>query len=116
MKERYKDKRFHEKIHVTLENKQGNQSYKTRDNIAILNGSEIVVMVLFVFVMCVLYIVHRWTSSGSKYFFQKFLIKEAALRFVWNVVVPIGYLIKKKDMRKCISDYIIYVIRNNGYL
>ena len=71
-------------------------------------------MVLFAFVMCVSYIVHRWIITGTTYFYRDFLLKEAALRFVWNIVGPIGYLMKKKDVRKYVLDYIRYLIRSKS--
>ena len=114
VKERYKDRKFHEKIHIQLKNEQTQQYNTNKNNVALLNGSEIVVMVSFSFVMCVSYIIHRWIITGTTYFYQDFLLKEAALTFVQNIVVPIGYLMKKKDVRKYVCDYIHYLIRSKS--
>ena len=77
-----------------------------KNNVALLNGSEMAVMVLFVFVISFLYILHRWTMGNTKNFYQQFIIMENALMFVYNVVFPTLYLIKKKDMRKYIWEYL----------
>ena len=81
---------------------------------SVVPESEIVVAILIAFFTCVLIIVHRWKNSDSKNFFQAFLLKEAALRFLWNVLLPIGYISKKKDMRKYVKDYICFLIRQGA--
>ena len=113
VQERYKDWKFHHNIHVKLENEkchQGQTQFNTtKNNVALLSGSEIVFAVLFIFIVYILIIVHRWKITGANNFFQQFLLKETAMRFIWNIVLPIGYFIKKKDMRKYIRDYICYL-------
>ena len=120
MKERYKDRKFHQNIHIRLENVESSSKGQlkfntTKNNVAILNGSEIVVFVSFAFTACVLIIVHRWKITDSNHFFQEFLLKEVAMRFFWNVLLPIGYFSKKKDMRKYVWDYICYLIMNRRF-
>ena len=82
------------------------QYNNVKNNTALLNGSEIVVMALGVFIISFLYIVHRWTAGNSENFYQEFIIMESALMFVYNVVCPIIYLTKKKEVRKYMLEYL----------
>ena len=86
------------------------QYNNAKNNTALLNGSEIVVMALGVFAISFLYIVHRWTAGNSENFYRQFIIMESALMFVYNVVCPIVYLSKKREVRKYMFEYLKDII------
>ena len=124
LKEHYKDWNFHQNIHVQLTNDHsssedtqqvpcgpglqytGLQYNNIKNNIALLSGLEIAVVTGLCFLIVLVYIVHRWNNSNSENFYQQFLLKESIALFVYNILLPIGYLTKKKDLRKYIWEYI----------
>ena len=118
-KEYYKDWKFHKNIHVKLKNDQltsdeiqketfgvGLQYNNKNNNIALLNGLEIALIVGVILLIVLVYIVHRWNNSGSENFYQVYVLKESMIMFFYNVLLPICYLAKKKDLRKYIWEYI----------
>ena len=119
LKERYKDWKLHQNIHVNLKDDQstlgkthqevsgvGLQYNNIKNNIALLNGLEIAFIVGLVLLIVIAFIVHRWNNSGSENFYQIYVLKESMIMFLYNVLLPICYLAKKKDLRKYIWEYI----------
>ena len=126
IKERYKEWIFHQKINNNLNKQQpkngdvseaseplgvfcynGQLPFKNivKNNIPLINGFEMAVIVGFVFAICIALLFLRRTTYDSKNFYKQFLLKELTLTSIYNIVIPVIYLTKKKKMRKCFWEY-----------
>ena len=126
IKERYKEWIFHHKINNNLNKQQpenGNVSEApepivvscyngllpfrniVKNNIPLINGFEMAVIMGFVFAICIALLFVRRTTYDSKNFYKQFLLKELTLTSIYNIVIPVIYLTKKKRMRKCFWEY-----------
>ena len=126
IKERYKEWIFHHKINNNLNKQQpengdvseapepivvscynGLLPFKNivKNNIPLINGFEMVVIVGFVFAICIALLFVRRTTYNSKNFYKQFLLRELTLTSIYNIVIPVIYLTKKKKMRKCFWEY-----------
>ena len=126
IKERYKEWIFHHKINSNLNKQQpengdvseapepivvscynGLLPFKNivKNNIPLINGFEMVVIVGFVFAICIALLFVRRTTYNSKNFYKQFLLRELTLTSIYNIVIPVIYLTKKKKMRKCFWEY-----------
>ena len=81
-----------------------------KNNVQLLNGFEIVVLVGFIVTICAVLLIINLTTNSSKYFYQQFVYKEFAMMLFYNVIGPAIYLIKKKDLRKYVWEYVTYVM------
>ena len=117
-KERYKDWKLHQNIHVKLKDEQSQpgkihqevsgvslQYNNIKNNITLLNGLEIAFTVGLILLIVIAFIVHRWKNIGSENFYQVYVLKESIIMFFYNVGIPICYLAKKKELRKYIWEY-----------
>jgi hypothetical protein len=114
MKERYKEWKFHQNINVNL-NKQQNyegqlQFNNVKNNIPLLSGFQLALLVGFVLAGNVTFVFLDYTFNESSYFYEQHLYKGIALIFIYNIVIPLLYLIKKKKMRKYFWKYVSDVI------
>ena len=110
MKERYKEWKFHQNINVNLNVQQHNEGQlqfnNVKNNFPLLTGFQIAFLVGFVLVGNITFWFLEYTFNDSKYFYRQYLLKELALVFIYNIVMPLIYLIKKKKMRKYIWQYV----------
>ena len=110
IKERYKEWIFHQKINNNLNKEQPHEGCLpfrniVRNNIPLFNGFEMAVMVGFVIATCIIHLFLHMTTYDSKNFYKQFLLKELTLTSIYNIVIPVIYLTKKKKMRKCFWEY-----------
>ena len=116
MKEGYKEWKFHRNINVNLYwNTQ--QPYEgqlrlnnVKNNFPLLSGFQIALLVGFVLAGNITFWFLEFTFNDSKHFYKQFLLKQFILLFIYNIVIPISYLIKKKKMRKYFWKYVSDVL------
>ena len=113
-KEKYKEWKLHQNIIVNLiiqQPQEGQLPYNNvKNNVPLLNGFEIVVLVGFIVTICAVLLILNLTTNSSKYFYQQFVYKEFAMMLFYNVIGPAIYLIKKKDLRKYVWEYVTEVM------
>ena len=126
IKERYKEWIFHQKINNNLNKQQpengdvseasepsavscynGQLPFKNivKNNIPLINGFEMAIIVGFVIAICITLLFLKRTTYDSKNFYKQFLLEELTLASIYNIVIPVIYLTKKKRMRKCFWEY-----------
>ena len=110
MKERYKEWKFHQNINVNLNVQQHNEGQlqfnNVKNNFPLLTGFQIALLVGLVLAGNITFWFLDYTFNHSKYFYKQFLFKQFTLIFIYNIVVPLIYLIKKKKMRKYFWKYV----------
>ena len=110
MKERYKEWKFHQNINVNLNTQlpyEGQLQFNNvRNNFPLLSGFQTLLLVGFVFVGNLTFWFLEYTFNDSKYFYKQFLYKELTIMFIYNILAPLIYLIKKKKMRKYLWKYV----------
>ena len=104
MKERYKEWKFHQNIIVNLNEQQ--QFNNVKSNFPLLSGFQIALLVGFVLAGHITFWFLDYTFNDSKYYYKQYIFKELALEFIYKILMPLIYLIKKKKMRKCIWQYV----------
>ena len=113
-KEKYKEWKLHQNIIVNLiiqQPQEGQLPYNNvKNNVPLLNGFEIALSFGFMVVICVVLLILNITTNCSKYFYQKFVYREFAMMFFYNIIYPVIYFIKKKDMRKYVWEYVTDVM------
>ena len=77
-----------------------------KNNFPLLTGFQIALLVGFVLTGNVTFWFLEYTFNDSNYFYKQFLFKELALIFIYNIVIPLIYLIKKKKMRNYFRNYV----------
>ena len=110
MKERYKEWKFHRKINVNLNEEQPYEGQlqfnNVKNNFPLLSGFQIALLVGFVLAGNIIFWFLDYTFNDSKYFYKLFLFKQCSLIFIYNIVIPLIYLLKKKKMRKYFWKYV----------
>ena len=81
-----------------------------KNNVPLLNGFEIAVLVGFIVSICAILLILNLTTNRSKHFHQQFVYKEFAIMVFYNIIGPLMYLTKKKEMRKYVWEYVTYVM------
>ena len=116
-KEKYKEWKFLQKIVVNLNIQQHEDSEdgqlkfnNVKNNVPLLNGLEIVVLVGFIVTICAILLILNLTTNSSKYFHQQFVYKEFATMLFYNIIAPAIYMIRKKDLRKYVLEYVTDVM------
>ena len=108
MRERYEEWKFHQHINVNLNKQQpyeGQLQFNNiKNNFPLLTGFQIALLVGFVFAGNMTFWFLDYTFNDSRYFYKQFLFKQFTLIFIYNIVIPLIYLIKKKKMRKYVTD------------
>ena len=112
MKERYKEWKFHSNINVNLylNEQQPNEGQlqfnNVKNNFPLLGGFQTALLVGVILAGNITFWFLEYTFSDSKYFYKQFLFKQLTLVSIYNIVVPLIYLIKKKKMRKYFWKYV----------
>ena len=110
MKERYKEWKFHQNINVNLNEQhhyEGQMQFNNvKNNFPLLSRFQIALLVGFVLAGNVIFWFLDFAFNDSKYYYKQFMFKTLTLMFIYNIVIPIIYLIKKKKMRKYLWKYI----------
>ena len=107
-KERYKEWKLHQSIIVNLNEQKKFNNLK--NNFPLLSGFQIALLVGFVLAGNITFWFLEFTFNDSKHFYKQFLLKQFILLFIYNIVIPIIYLIKKKKMRKYFWKYVSDVL------
>ena len=108
MKEQYKEWKLHQSIIINLNEQQKFNNVK--NNFPLLSGFQIALLVGFVLAGNITFWFLEFTFNDSKHFYKQFLFKQFILIFIYNIVIPIIYLIKKKKMRKYFWKYVSDVL------
>ena len=110
MKERYKEWKFHQNINVNLIKQQHYEGQlqfnNVKNNIPLLSGFQLALFVGFVLAGNITFLFLDYTFNESMYFYTQYFYKGLALIFIYNIVIPLLYLIKKKKMRKYLWKYV----------
>ena len=111
MKERYKERKFHQKVNVNLNKQQpyeeGQLKFNNvKNNDPLANGFQIALVVGFILASLIAFWSLDYALNDSKHFYNQFVFKEFSLVFVYNIVFPLIYLIKNKKMRKYFWEYV----------
>ena len=112
MKERYKEWKFHWNINVNLylNEQQPNQGQlqfnNLKNNFPLLGGFQTALLVGVILTGNITFWFLEYTFSDSKYFYKQFMLKHLTLVSIYNILVPLIYLIKKKKMRKYFWKYV----------
>ena len=110
MKEIYKEKKIHQKITVNLSKQQPHEVQlkfnNLKNNVPIYNGLQLALLVGFILSSMIIFCFLDYAFNDSKHFYSQFVFKEFSLVFVYNIVFPLIYLIKKKKMRKYLWNYV----------
>ena len=126
--ERYKEWKLHQNINLNqivlatmkynldVNNQQPEDGQlkfnNVKNNVPLLNGFEIALSFGFMVVICAVLLILNMTTNCTKYFYQKFVYREFAMMFFYNIIYPVIYLIKKKDMRKYVWEYVMILCCN----
>ena len=124
--ERYKEWKLHQNINLNQivlatmkynldvniqQPSPGHVKYNSiKNNVPLLSGFEIAVLVGFILAMVVIFFFLNMTTNDTKDFYKQFVIKEFTAVSFYNIVCPVVYLIKKKKMQKYFWEYIIDVM------
>ena len=110
MKERYKEWKFHQNININLNTQlpyEGQLQFNNvKNNFPLLSGFQTALLVGFVLVGNLTFWFLEYTFNDSRYFYKQFLYKELTIMFIYNILAPLIYLIKKKKMRKYFWKYV----------
>ena len=110
MKERYKEWKYHGNINVNLNEQQPYQGQlqfnNVKNNSPLLGGFQTVLLVGLILAGNITFWFLEYTFNDSKYFYKQFMFKQSTLEFVYNIVVPLIYLTKKKKMRRYFWKYV----------
>ena len=114
MKERYKEWKFHQNININLNTQlpcEGQLQFNNvKNNFPLLSGFQTALLVGFVLVGNLTFWFLEYTFNDSRYFYKQFLYKELTIIFIYNILAPLIYLIKKKKMRKYFWKYVSDII------
>ena len=121
LNERYKEWKLHQNINMNQivlatmkynldmniqQPSPGIKKYNSiKNNVSLLSGFEIAVLVGFILAMCGIIFLLNMTTNTTEHFYIQFVIKEFTLVSFYNIVCPVVYLIKKKKMRKYFWEY-----------
>ena len=111
MKERYKERKFHKNINVNLSEQQPYEGQllsvnNVKNNVPIFNGFQIALVVGFVLANMITFWSLDYAFNDSKHFYKLYLFKQITMVFIYNIVIPLIYLILKKKMRKYFWKYV----------
>ena len=116
MKEGYKEWKFHRNINVNLylntqqPSEDQLQFNNVKNNFPLLSGFQIALLVGFVLTCHITFWFLDYTFNDSKYYYKQYyiyilILQELAL-FIFNIAMPLIYLIKNKKIRKCFWQYV----------
>ena len=105
IKEKYKDKILLQKINVQIQTPPPVQLQynNVKNNVFLFNGSDITLTVGIVFSISLLGLSYYFASKDDiNHYWANYIYVELAAFVVWKVVIPIIYLMKRKDVRNFI--------------
>ena len=92
---------------ILQDNKKKSHFNTIKNNTSLLNGSEMTLIVGIPFLLVVVLLVIYWFGDDREMdFWSQYCLQENALLVIYKIVIPIIYLVKRKDFR----IYIIKVI------
>ena len=111
MKERYKERKFHQNINVNLSEQQPYEGQLPRvnnvkKNVPIFNGFQIAIVVGFILAIMITFVSLDYAFNDSKHFYKQYVFKQFTAVFIYNIVIPLIYLTLKKKMRKYFWKYV----------
>ena len=111
MKERNKERKFHQNINVNLSEQQPYEGQlpsvnNLKNNVPIFNGFQIVIVVGFILAIMIIFVSLDYAFNDSKHFYKQFAFKQFTLVYIYNIIIPLIYLTIKKKMRKCFWKYV----------
>ena len=111
MKERYKERRFHQNIIVNLNVQQQHNEGQLRlnnvkNNFPLLSGLQITLLVGVVLTCHVTFWFLHYTFNDSKYYYKQYYILRELALFIYNIAMPLSFLIKNKKIRKYFWQYV----------
>ena len=111
MKEWYKERIFHQKINVNLNEKQTYEEgllhlNNQKNNVPLFDGLQITLIVGFILASLITFWSLDYAFNDSKHFYNHFMFKEFSFVYVYNIVFPLIYLIREKKMRKYFWKYV----------
>jgi hypothetical protein len=110
-KERYKEWKFHRNINLNIQQPEGRLQFNNvKNNFPLLTGFQIALLVGLVLAGNIAFWVLDYTFNHAKYFYKQFLFKQFTLIFIYNIVIPLIYLAKKKKMRQYFWKYVSEVM------
>ena len=101
IKEKYKEKKLLQQINVQIQNPPAQfQFNNVKNNVSLLNGIEMTLTVGIVFSTSLLLLVHFLAGQDE---IDNYWIKsnylELATSIIYKIIIPIVYLVKRKDVR-----------------
>ena len=111
MKERYKERKFHQNINVNLSEQQPYEGQlpsvnNVKKNVPIFNGFQIAIVVGFILAIMITFVSLDYAFNDSKHFYKQYVFKQFTAVFIYNIVIPLIYLTLKKKMRKYFWKYV----------
>ena len=108
IKERYKDKKLLRQINVQITNPPAKFQYNNvKSNVSIMNGYEMILTVGIVFSTSLVLLVHVFSGQDeNNQYWVKTNYLELATSMIYKVIIPITYLVKRRDMRNFIWNEI----------
>ena len=111
MKERYKEQKFHQNIIVNLNVQRHNESSQpqlnnVKNNFPLLSGFQITLLVGFVLTCHMTFWFLSYTFNNSNYYYKQYYILRELALVIYNIAIPLIFMIKNKKIRKYFWQYI----------
>ena len=110
MKERYKERKFHQNIIVNLNVQQHNEDQlqlnNVKNNSPLLSGFQIALLVGLVLTFHMTFWFLSYTFNDSKYYYKQYYILRELALVIYNIAIPLIFMIKNKKIRKYFWQYI----------
>ena len=93
---------------ILQDNKKKSHFNTIKNNTSLLNGSELTLIAGSPFLLAVVVLVIYWFGNDREMdFWSQYCIQENALLVIYKIVIPIIYLVKRKDFRIYILKIIL---------
>ena len=110
MKERYKEWKFHQNINVNLNTQlpyEGKLQFNnSKNNFPLLSGFQITLLVGFVLTCHMTFWFLSYTFNNSNYYYKQYYILRELALVIYNIAIPLIFMIKNKKIRKYFWQYI----------
>ena len=106
-KEKYNDKIFLQHINILIQTPSTvqHQYNNEKNNVLLFNGYEITMTVGIVFSICLLVLSYFFASKDDiNHYWANYIYIELAAFIIFKVIIPIIYLVKRKDVRNFIRN------------
>ena len=101
--EKYKDKKFLQQINIQIHNPQIQSQYNNlKNNVSLLNGFEITLIVGIVFTFSLLILANIFANQSVNQYWANAINLELVSFIIYKVIIPIIYLAKRRDVRNFI--------------